>query len=111
MRGGGAKAGEPVRAVCNGTVIADSDDTIVVEGNHYFPPDDVNRDFLERSDRQTLCPWKGRARYYDVVIDGERIPAAAWYYRDPSPAATKLNDRVAFWRGVEVERTEEPRSA
>ena len=101
--GGGAKAGDPVRAVWNGMVIAESDDTVVVEGNHYFPADAVNRDFLEPSSHQTVCPWKGRAHYYDVVAGDERQPAAAWAYPRPTPAARRIKDRVAFWRGVRVE--------
>lgn len=91
------------RAVWNDQVIADSDDTVVVEGNHYFPPEAVNDEFLRPSDRHTVCPWKGVASYYDVVVDGEEIAAAAWYYPDPSPAAALIKGRIAFWKGVRVE--------
>ena len=98
----GDTATGPVEAVWNGAVIARSDRTVVVEGNHYFPPDDVNRDYLQPSSRQTTCPWKGRASYYDLVVDGKRNKAAAWFYPSPSAAAAKIEDRVAFWHGVKV---------
>ncbi|MEM0961375.1 MAG: DUF427 domain-containing protein [Bacteroidota bacterium] len=91
-----------MKATWNGSVIAESDDTVVVEGNHYFPPDALNRDHLEDSDHTTVCPWKGTAGYFDVVVDGERNPNAAWIYRDPKDAASQIRDHVAFWRGVEV---------
>jgi uncharacterized protein (DUF427 family) len=88
------------RATFHGQVIAESDDTVVVEGNHYFPPEAVNRAFLAKSDETYQCPWKGEAHYYDVVVDGERAAGAAWYDPDPKPAAAEIKDRVAFWRGV-----------
>ena len=91
------------RATFHGQVIAESDDTVVVEGNHYFPPESVRREFLVESDVTSQCPWKGEAHYYDVVVDGERAPGAAWHYPDPKPAAAEIKDRVAFWRGVTVE--------
>ena len=91
------------RAVWNGTVIAESDETVIVEGNHYFPPETVNRQFLDDSGTHTRCFWKGKASYYDVVVDGERNSDAAWYYPDPSKAASEIKDHVAFWRGVKVE--------
>jgi len=91
-----------VQAIWNGTVIADSDHTIMVEGNHYFPPDDVQRGLLDDSGEHTFCPWKGTASYYDLVVDGERNPGAVWYYPEPLPEATAIKDYVAFWRGVEV---------
>lgn len=91
------------RAVWNGQVIAESDETVVVEGNHYFPFASVNREFLEDSDSHTRCHWKGVASYYDVVVDGERARDGAFYYPDPSRAAKDIEDRVAFWRGVRVE--------
>lgn len=87
----------------NDAVIAKSDDTVVVEGNHYFPRDAVPDEYLEPSDTHTVCPWKGTASYYDVVVDGERNADAAWYYAEPSPAAEQIRDRIAFWRGVTVE--------
>ncbi len=110
--GGGASAGSEgvVEAVWNDAVVASSDATVVVEGNHYFPPDSVNWDLLSPSDRQTICPWKGRAGYYSVDVDGQRNEAAAWSYADPKPAAAPLKDHVAFWRGVEVRPSTEGRS-
>ncbi len=91
------------RAVWNDQVIAESDDTVIVEGNHYFPPEAVNEELLQPSEHHTVCPWKGVASYYDVVVDCEVNAAAAWYYPDPSPAADAIKDRIAFWRGVRVE--------
>jgi uncharacterized protein (DUF427 family) len=92
-----------VRATWNGVVLAESDDTVVVEGNHYFPPEALNREFFAASDHHSVCPWKGQASYYDVVVDGKVNRAAAWYYPDPLPAAAELRGRVALWRGVRVE--------
>jgi uncharacterized protein (DUF427 family) len=91
-----------VQASWNGTVLAESRRTIVVEGNHYFPPEDVRFEHLQPSDHHTVCPWKGSASYYDVAVGGERNPAAAWYYPNPSARAEKIRDHVAFWHGVEV---------
>jgi uncharacterized protein (DUF427 family) len=91
-----------VRALFNETVIAESDDTVVVEGNHYFPIGDVNRAYLEASPSHTICPWKGEANYYSVVVDGDRGADAAWYYPEPKDAAAQIRDRVAFWKGVKV---------
>jgi len=91
-----------VRAVWNDTVIAESDDTVVVEGNHYFPPGAVRSGHLEPAAATSVCPWKGTASYYDVVVDGTRNAGSAWYYPDPKDAAAEIKDRVAFWRGVEV---------
>lgn len=90
------------QAIWNGTVIAESDDTVIVEGNHYFPPSAVKADLLEPVDTTTVCPWKGTASYYDVVVDGERNAGAAWYYPSPKDAAAEIKDHVAFWRGVTV---------
>lgn len=101
-------AAGPVQATWNGVVIASSDRTVVVDGNQYFPPEDVDRAYLESSDKQSVCPWKGRASYYDVVAGGERNRAAAWFYRDPSRAAENIRDRVAFWHGVKVRRAPQP---
>jgi uncharacterized protein (DUF427 family) len=75
-----------------------------VEGNLYFPPDSVRREWLRESDTRTRCPWKGEAHYYDVLVDGVTNLGAAWYYPDPKPAAANIKDRLAFWRGVQVER-------
>ena len=86
----------------NDTTIAESSDTIVVEGNHYFPPDSVRKEFFVDSPTETNCPWKGRAGYFNVVVDGETNPDAAWFYPHPKEAAAELRGRVAFWRGVQV---------
>lgn len=86
----------------NGTVLAESDDTVVVEGNHYFPPASVRVELFEDSATTTTCPWKGEASYRDVVVDGERNADAAWYYPTPKDAAAEIKDHVAFWNGVEV---------
>ncbi|MGO9899460.1 MAG: DUF427 domain-containing protein [Solirubrobacteraceae bacterium] len=92
-----------MQAVWNGTVLAQSDRTVVVEGNYYFPPQDVQSAYLSDSGDHTICPWKGTASYYDVVVDSERNAGAAWYYPDPKPAAAEIKDHIAFWRGVKVE--------
>ncbi len=91
------------KAVWNGAVIAESDDTVVVEGNHYFPPDALRPEFFADSDRTSVCGWKGTASYFDVVVGDDRNVAAAWYYPTPSDAASAIAGRVAFWRGVRVE--------
>jgi uncharacterized protein (DUF427 family) len=91
------------RAIWNGTVLAESDDTVVVEGNHYFPPGSVKQEVLRPSDQRSHCPWKGDASYYDVVVGDETNAGAAWYYPEPKEAAAEIRDRVAFWRGVQVE--------
>lgn len=93
----------PVRATWNGITLAESDRTVVVEGNHYFPPEDVRRDLLAASATTTTCPWKGEARYYDVVAEGRTNPDAAWYYPEPKDAAREIRDHVAFWHGVTVD--------
>lgn len=92
-----------VEAIWNDQVIAHSDRTVVVEGNHYFPREDVDTSMLEKSDTTSVCPWKGTARYYSIEIDGERNEDGAWYYPDPKPAAAEIKDRIAFWNGVEVQ--------
>lgn len=94
----------PVEAVWNGAVLASSDSTVVVEGNHYFPPEAIHREYFAESDKHTVCPWKGRASYHDIVVGGKRNRAAAWYYPNPSPAATNVKDHLAFWHGVRVQR-------
>jgi uncharacterized protein (DUF427 family) len=86
----------------NGTVIAESDDTVVVEGNHYFPVESVNRGLLKDSSTHTTCPWKGEASYYSIEADGATNSDAAWYYPEPKPAARQITGRVAFWKGVTV---------
>ena len=91
-----------MKAIWNNAVLADSDQTIVIEGNHYFPADSVNQEYFERSDTHTFCPWKGEASYYDLKVNGEVNKDAAWYYPDPKPAANEIKDYVAFWHGVKV---------
>ncbi len=91
-----------MRATWNGTVLAESDATVVVEGNHYFPPDSIVAGTLEPSATTSVCPWKGTASYSTVVAGGDRNPDAAWYYPDPKPEAAEIRDHVAFWKGVEV---------
>jgi uncharacterized protein (DUF427 family) len=86
----------------NGAVIADSEDTVVVEGNHYFPRASVNAGLLRESTTRTTCPWKGVASYYTLSVDGAENRDAAWYYPDPKPAAAQIKDRIAFWKGVQV---------
>jgi len=90
------------KAVWNGAVLAESDETIVVEGNHYFPPESINKDYFTDSSRHTRCYWKGKASYYDVVVDGQSNGNAAWYYPDPSKAASQIKDYVAFYGSVSV---------
>ena len=92
-----------VQAIWNGTVIAESNDTVIVEGNHYFPPSSVNASLLEAVDTTTVCPWKGTASYYTLEVDGASNLDAAWYYPEPKDAAAQIRGRVAFWRGVVVE--------
>ena len=91
-----------MKAQWNGVTIAESDDTIVVEGNHYFPADSVRSEVLSSSSKQTTCPWKGQASYYNLQVDGQVNEAAAWYYPDPKAEAENIRGRVAFWKGVQV---------
>ena len=90
------------KAIWNGKVIAESVKTIMVEGNHYFPRDSMNSDFFVDSQSHTVCPWKGVASYYNVVVDGEENSNAAWFYAEPSNAAQPIKDHIAFWHGVQV---------
>jgi uncharacterized protein (DUF427 family) len=92
-----------MKATWNGTVIAESDKTEVVEGNHYFPPSAIKSEFFKPSGTHSVCPWKGTASYYTVVVDGKENSDAAWFYPQPKDAAKQIKDHVAFWRGVEVE--------
>ena len=92
-----------MRATWNGATIAESNDTIVIEGNHYFPRDAIRQEYFQPSNTHTICPWKGEASYFNVVVNGETNKDAAWYYPDPKPAAQEIKDYVAFWRGVKVE--------
>ncbi|HEV3156704.1 MAG TPA: DUF427 domain-containing protein [Candidatus Baltobacteraceae bacterium] len=92
-----------MKAVWDGTVLAESDDTVVVEGNHYFPLTAVKRAFLRESDTHSECPWKGTASYYTIEVAGKRNVDAAWYYPAPKDAAERIKGRIAFWKGVKVE--------
>ena len=91
------------KAIWNGVTVAESDDTVVVEGNHYFPRSGVKRELLRDSSTHTTCAWKGEASYYDLVVDGAVNKDAAWYYPAPKDAARQIQDRVAFWKGVKIE--------
>ena len=92
-----------MKATWKGAVLAESDDTVVVEGNHYFPADSIKREHFRESETHTVCPWKGTASYYDVVVGDVVNPDAAWYYPEAKEAAKQVEGRVAFWRGVRVE--------
>lgn len=92
-----------MRAVWNGVVIAEAARTVRVEGNHYFPPESVHRDYFVESPTKSLCPWKGLARYYTVMVNDEANPDAAWYYPYPTPLARRIRHHVAFWSGVRIE--------
>ncbi len=91
------------KAVWNGAVLAESDQCVVVEGNQYFPPDSINRDYFQESNTHTTCGWKGVASYYNIVVEGQVNKDAAWYYPDAKSAAKNIEGYVAFWRGVKVE--------
>lgn len=91
-----------MKAVWKEVVLAESAETVVVEGNHYFPPDAVNREYLRESKTHTTCPWKGVASYHDLVVGGEVNKDAAWHYPNPKAEAEQIRDHVAFWRGVTV---------
>lgn len=91
-----------MKAIWNNKVIAESNKTLVVEGNHYFPKDSVKKEYLKSTETHTLCPWKGTASYYTIQVDGKENSDSAWYYPEPSSAAEKIKDHVAFWKGVEI---------
>ena len=91
------------KAIWNGVTLAESNQCEVVDGNQYFPPDAVRREYFKESDTHTICPWKGQASYYTVVVDGKENADAAWYYPAPKDAAKQIKDYVAFWHGVKVE--------
>lgn len=91
-----------MKALWNGRVVAESDRTLVIEGNHYFPPESVDKRFLRESRRRSTCPWKGEAHYYDLVADEDRSRNAAWAYAQPKQAAAQIKDHVAFWKDVEI---------
>ncbi len=90
------------KATWNGTTLASSDETVRVEGNHYFPPDSIRSEHFQESDTRSTCPWKGEARYYHVEVDGKVNRDAAWYYPEPKEAAAQIRGHVAFWKGVQV---------
>lgn len=92
-----------MKAIWNGEVIAESDETVVVEGNHYFPPSAIKKEFFKETDSHTVCPWKGTASYYTVEVNGEENKDAAWYYPETSELAKNIKGYVAFWNGVKVE--------
>ena len=91
-----------MKATWNNTTLAKSEDTVVVEGNHYFPPDSIEREYFEKSETRTTCSWKGEASYYHLAVDGKVNKDAAWYYPAPKEAAKKIANYVAFWKGVKV---------
>jgi uncharacterized protein (DUF427 family) len=91
------------KALWNGAILAESNRTVVVEGNQYFPPDSLRAEYFRSSETHTVCPWKGTASYHDLEVNGERNADAAWYYPDPKPAASQIKDYVAFWKGVQIE--------
>lgn len=91
-----------MKATWQDTVIAESDDTVVVEGNHYFPEASLKREYVTFSNHKTTCAWKGQASYYSLIVNGELNPDAVWYYADPKPEAEMVRGRVAFWKGVKV---------
>lgn len=91
-----------MKAIWNNKVLAESSETKVVEGNHYFPPEAVNKEYFKESGTNTTCPWKGEASYYTLEVDGSTNENAAWYYPEPKEAASEIKDYVAFWKGVEV---------
>ena len=91
-----------MKAIWNGVVIAESEDTVVLEGNHYFPKASLNPQYLTFSNHRSSCQWKGQAHYHSLFVNGEMNADAAWYYPEPSEAAAQIKDRVAFWKGVQV---------
>ncbi len=91
-----------MKAVWNGVTLAESDDTVVVEGNHYFPADSLKKEYTTFSNHRSGCPWKGQAQYLSLFVNGEMNPDAVWYYADPLPAAAEIKGRYAFWKGVKV---------
>jgi len=91
-----------MKAIYNNQVLAESEETIVVENNHYFPAESINKAYFKDSSKHTTCPWKGEASYYSLEVDGKTNPDAAWYYPEPKDAAKQIKDHVAFWKGVEV---------
>lgn len=92
-----------MKAIWNDTVIAESDNTVVVERNHYFPPSSIKKEYFKPIDKTSSCPWKGKASYYDIKVNGDTNAGAAWYYPQPKEAANNIKDHVAFWKGVKIE--------
>ena len=92
-----------MKAIWNGAVIAESPETVVVEGNHYFPAGGLHREHVTFSNHHTMCSWKGQASYYSLLVNGEMNTDAAWYYPNPKPEAENIKDHVAFWKGVKIE--------
>ena len=92
-----------MKATWNGVTIAESNDTVMVEGNHYFPKESLKQEYVTFSNHRTTCPWNGQANYYSLMVNGEMNPDAVWYYAEPKPEASMVKDRVAFWKGVQVQ--------
>ncbi len=92
------------KAIWEGTIVAESNHCVEVEGNQYFPPDAIKKEYFKPSDARTVCPWKGTASYYDLEVNGKQNQGAAWYYPEPKPAANQIKGYVAFWKGVKVEK-------
>jgi uncharacterized protein (DUF427 family) len=92
-----------MKAIWNGAIIAQSDDTVVVEGNHYFPESSLNREYITFSNHRSTCAWKGQAHYYSLLVNGQMNPDAVWFYPEPSEKAQQIKGRIAFWKGVKVE--------
>ncbi len=93
-----------MKAIWNNVTIAESDDTVVVENNHYFPADSIKKEYFKSSDKHTTCPWKGKASYYSLEVDGKKNEDAAWYYPEPKEAAKEIKGKIAFWKGVTVQQ-------
>jgi len=91
-----------MKTIWGNVILADSGDTIVIEGNHYFPPDSIKKEYFQESNTHSTCAWKGEASYYDIIVGGKVNKDAAWYYPEPKEAAKQIKNHVAFWRGVEV---------
>lgn len=91
-----------MKAIWKNTILAESNETILIEGNHYFPPESIKKEHFRKSNKHTTCPWKGEASYYDIVVDQEVNSDSAWYYPEPKEAAKQIKDYVAFWRGVVI---------
>jgi len=92
-----------MKAIWNDQIIAESNETVVIEGSHYFPADSVKQEYLKKSEHESVCFWKGTANYYNLDVNGETNQDAAWYYKNPSEAASRIKDHVAFWKGVKIE--------